>query len=98
MRKEVLRPPAEAADSMANPDDDRLALDLLIRGFVISRTIRLVADLAIADRIAPDARCSVADLASDCKVLPSPLLRALRALAAFGIFGIEADGTVCPTQ
>lgn len=82
---------------MTSPDDDRLALDLLIRGFIISRTIRLVADLAIADRIAPDARRSVADLASDCKVLPSPLLRALRALAAFGIFRLEPDGTVAHT-
>ncbi len=82
---------------MADPDDDRLALDLLIRGFQISRTIRLVADLAIADRIAPGAASSVADLASDCKILAPPLLRALRALAAFGIFRLGANGTVVHT-
>ena len=82
---------------MVDPDDDRLALDLLIRGFQISRMLRLVADLAIADRIAPDGRRSVADLASDCKVLPSPLLRTLRALAPFGIFRVETDESVAHT-
>ncbi|WP_165914171.1 hypothetical protein [Sinorhizobium americanum] len=39
-------------------DDDRLALDLLIRGFQVSRIIRLMADLEIADRIAPEAGSS----------------------------------------
>lgn len=82
---------------MTDPDADRLALDLLIRGFQVSRIIRLVADLAIPDRVTPGARCRVADLAADCKVLPSPLLRVLRALAAFGIFRFEADGTVVHT-
>jgi hypothetical protein len=42
-------------------EDDRMALDLLIRGFMISRTIRLVADLAIADRITPDGKRNVTD-------------------------------------
>ncbi|MGL4962571.1 MAG: methyltransferase [Inquilinus sp.] len=82
---------------MADPADDRLAVDLLIRGFQVSRTIRLVTDLAIADRIAPDARSSVGELAAATGVLAGPLLRAMRALAAFGIFRVDADGMAAHT-
>ncbi len=82
---------------MIDPDDDRLAVDLLIRGFQVSRTIRLVADLAIADRIEPDALCNIPDLAAACGVLPQPLLRAMRVLAAFGIFRVDADASVAHT-
>jgi hypothetical protein len=82
---------------MPGSDDDRLALDLLIRGFQVSRTIRLVADLGIADRVAPDAASSVAELASACGVRADPLLRAIRALAAFGIFRLDGDGRVMHT-
>ena len=32
-------------------DGDRVALDLLIRGFQVSRMLRLAADLGIADKI-----------------------------------------------
>ena len=82
---------------MTDPADDRLAVDLLIRGFQVSRTIRLVADLGIADRIAPDATSSVAGLAAATGVLAGPLLRAMRALAAFGIFRVDADGMAAHT-
>jgi SAM-dependent methyltransferase len=82
---------------MTKPNEDHLALDLLIRGFQVSRTIRLVADLGVADKIAPDAPCTVAELATACGVMPGPLLRALRCLAAFGIFHVDADGTVAHT-
>ena len=82
---------------MTASDDDRLALDLLIRGFEVSRILRLVADLRIADKIKPDAKCDIADLALECKVLQSPLLRILRVLAAFKIFRIETDGTIAHT-
>jgi hypothetical protein len=82
---------------MRGLDDDRLALDLLIRGFQISRVIRLVADLGIADRILPEAVSNVAELASASGVLPEQLLRAMRVLAAFGIFRIGSDGTVTHT-
>lgn len=82
---------------MAGPGDDRLALDLLIRGFQVSRTIRLVADLGIADAIAADAVMSSAELASAHGVLAEPLRRAIRMLAAFGIFRIDADGRVAHT-
>lgn len=74
-------------------DKDREALDLLIRGFQVSRMIRLVADLAIADKI-PEEGCDVRALATACAVQPSPLLRVLRALAAFEIFRVSAKGHV----
>jgi hypothetical protein len=82
---------------VADLDDDRCALDLLIRGFQISRVIRLVADLGVADRIAPEGAFKVAELAAVSGVLPEPLLRAMRLLAAFGIFRLTADGTVAHT-
>ena len=75
-------------------DGDQVALDLLIRGFQVSRMLRLVADLGIADKIPKEGNCNVRDLAIACAVLASPLLRVLRALAAFGIFRIGADGSV----
>ncbi|AWM26219.1 ortho-methyltransferase [Sinorhizobium fredii USDA 205] len=78
-------------------DDDRLALDLLIRGFQVSRIIRLVADLEIADRIAPETSMSIAALARESGVLAAPLLRAVRALAAFGIFRLDQNGNVAHT-
>ena len=75
-------------------DGDRVALDLLIRGFQVSRMLRLAADLGIADKIPKEGNCNVRDLAIACAVLATPLLRVLRALAAFGIFRIGADGSV----
>jgi hypothetical protein len=83
--------------AMDRSEDDRIVLDLLIRGFQISRTIRLIADLSLADRIAPNAPSKLADLAGACGVLPRPLSRAMRALAAHGIFHIDAEGFVTHT-
>ena len=73
---------------------DRAVLDRLIRGFQISRMIRLVADLTLADRIAAEATHRVADLAAECKVNATPLMRILRALASFGIFRVTASGEI----
>jgi len=78
-------------------DQDYEQLDLLLRGFQVSRMLRLVADLQIADKIAPDRDILLADLAAACLVLPEPLLRVLRALAAFGVFKISIDGRVAHT-
>lgn len=78
-------------------DGDREALDLLIRGFQVSRMLRLVADLGLADRLPRDGGRPVAALAEDCGVLAAPLLRVLRALAAFGVFRLGADGSVAHT-
>ena len=78
-------------------DSDRTALDLLLKGFQISRMLRLAADLGIADRILPDGHMSVDTLAADCEVHPTQLARVLRALAAFEIFLVSAEGTVAHT-
>jgi hypothetical protein len=53
-------------------DDERAALDLLLRGFQISRMLRLVAELGIADRIAPDGQIAIEALATACNALRWP--------------------------
>jgi hypothetical protein len=78
-------------------DDELAALDLLLRGFQVSRMLRLVADLGVADRITPDGGVTVGDLARDCGVQPQPLMRVLQALAAFGVFAVAADDSVTHT-
>ncbi|BCG83117.1 methyltransferase [Mesorhizobium sp. 113-3-3] len=78
-------------------DDDREELDLLLRGFQVSRMLRLIADLGIADKIPADGQVMVKDIAAACAVLPEPMLRVLRALAAFRIFEVAADGSVSHT-
>src|SRR4051794_17503477 len=85
-------PPQEQVDSA------RADLDLLLRGFQLSRMLRIVADLGIADRISPEGRLSLSDLAVQCGVQPQPLLRVLRALAAFAIFSVAPDETVAHTS
>lgn len=79
---------------MSEPEDHRLALDLLIRGFQVSRLIRLGADLGLADRIEPAGASSIAALAEASGVLPEQLLRVVRVLASFGIFRLDVDGSV----
>ncbi len=59
--------------------------------------LRLVADLGVADRIAPDGSVAVGRLAADCGVLAQPLLRVLRALAAFEVFSVASDDTIAHT-
>jgi hypothetical protein len=83
-----------AMTDTAGIDQDRAALDLLIRGFQVSRMIRLVADLGIADKIPERGSFDVRALAAECAVLPGPLLRLVRTLAAFGIFRVAAEGSI----
>jgi hypothetical protein len=91
--------PATLATPAANAKlDERKALDLLIRGFQVSRMLRVAADLGIADKIPPAEKTSISDLAQLCSVRPAPLLRILRALAAFGVFAVSADGLVSHTE
>ena len=71
--------------------NDRKQLEQLIRGFQISQLLWLVAELDLASRIPSSAKLPVAQVASDCGVIPGQLLRLCRALAAFGIFEIT-DG------
>jgi hypothetical protein len=78
-------------------DVDREELDLLLRGFQVSRMLRLIADLGVADKIPTEGHVTVQDLAAACAVLPEPMLRVLRALAAFRIFQVTVDGAVAHT-
>jgi hypothetical protein len=78
-------------------NDERVALDLLVRGFQVSRMLRLVADLGVADRIAAEDRVTIGALALECGAQPQPLLRVLRALAAFGVFSVSADAEIWHT-
>src|SRR5262245_33345626 len=79
---------------MGDSEDHRLALDLLIRGFQVSRIIRLAADLGLADRIAPEGASRIGELAELSGVIPEQLKRVVRVLPSFGIFRIDADGVV----
>ena len=76
---------------------DRDELDLLLRGFQVSRMLRLVADFGVADHIPKDKAISVQELAVACAISPAPLLRVLRALAAFKVFRIEKDRLISHT-
>ena len=79
-------------------DQDRIRLDLMLRGFEVSRLLRLAADLEVADAIDPEGAMPIDDLADRCGVLREPLLRVLRALAACGVFRMTADGVVTHTS
>ena len=79
---------------MTKTQEEFVALDLLIRGFQVSRLIRVVADLSLADKIPVDRSRDVRELAKACGVLDAPLLRVVRALAAFEIFRVTLDGSV----
>ena len=78
-------------------DHERTALDLLLKGFQVSRMLRVVADLGVADRVAPDGRVALDDLAAACGVHPQPLRRVLQALASFSVFSVTAGGGVAHT-
>ena len=78
-------------------DLDRQELDLLLRGFQVSRMLRLIADLGVADKVPTDVHLTAQALAAACGVQAGPLLRVLRALAAFGVFKVTGDGTVAHT-
>jgi hypothetical protein len=85
------------APSPATSDADREELDLLLRGFQVSRMLRLVADLGVADKVPPEGHITVQELAAACAVLPEPMLRVLRALATFKIFEITEGSAVSHT-
>lgn len=57
-------------------------------GFAVSQSLKVVADLEIADKLA-DGPLAVEDLAYDCGVQSSALARILRVLCAEGVFREE---------
>jgi len=50
--------------------------------------LRVIANLRLADRIPPAGQVDLTELAQQCGVQSLPLLRMLRALAAFDVFGV----------
>jgi hypothetical protein len=81
------------ADSQ-DANDDRAGLDLLIRGFQVSRMLRLVADLRVADLVPLDEQVGIDALAKGSGAQSQPLIRMLRALAAFGVFAVSVEGHI----
>src|SRR3954470_6468139 len=82
---------------MSAQTDDVTALSVLIRGFQVSRMIRLAADLGLADHLVINGEAggmAAVALASVTGVSAEPLLRMCRALAAFGVFTVDADGKI----
>lgn len=83
-----------------SPEDDS-ALDQIsqfhkLADYVIPLTLRAICDLQIADLLQDGAR-SVDELAAQAGTQPEPLYRALRALAARGIFAEASDRTFAMT-
>src|SRR5882724_4018832 len=70
---------------------------LLIRSFQISKMLEVAATLDLADRIGNECR-PAAQLARECGADSEMLLRLCRALAAFGIFSVDAKGGVSQTS
>lgn len=78
----------------ANVHSDHRRLLTLLRGFEISRALRLVADLGVADRIDPDVPRRTSGLADECGVDPAQLIRVLRGLASVEVFRLGDDEMV----
>jgi hypothetical protein len=78
-------------------DGERIALDLMLRGFMVSRMLRLVAELAVADHVAADAPAPIEAVAAACGADAQRLRRVLQAVAAFGVFRVTPDGRVAHT-
>jgi hypothetical protein len=69
---------------------------VLMGGFAASQMLYVAARLNLADHLARGPR-SVEALAAECDAKADPLLRVVRALAAFGVFEIGGDGRVANT-
>jgi hypothetical protein len=76
------------ADAVVPP---HLALFERGMGVAQSHLLRAAARLGVADRLLQGPRAAD-DLARDCGVNPDALFRALRALAALGVFALRSDG------
>ncbi len=75
------------------PDPAFAEVALLIRGFQLSRMIQVAVTLGLADELT-DGPQFAGPLALKVGADPQMLLRLCRALAAFGVFEIAADGRI----
>jgi hypothetical protein len=73
-------------DAMPSLQDDLDAVDMLIRGFQVSRMLRAVADLDLADKVPANGSCELDPLAQECRVQSLPLLRILRGVGGLRHF------------
>jgi hypothetical protein len=90
---------SEEVPSVTQPaarDPDLAAMWVMVRGFQLSVMLREAAELGLADRVAAGPR-PVDALAEAAGVKPQGLLRLCRALAAFGIFALDAEGRLSHT-
>jgi O-methyltransferase domain len=84
---------------MSTPTDKNDAfahMAFLSRAYQVSKMIQVAAALGLADRVADGPR-PAKTLALEAGAEPVALLRLCRALAAFGIFSVDADGQVSQT-
>lgn len=65
----------------------------LIRAYQLSQMLSVAASLSLADRIHERPR-PADELAAECGAHPAMLLRMIRALAAYGIFNVDAGDAV----
>ena len=72
------------------------AMALLVRAFQLSKMLQVAAALELADRL-DDTPRPVHEVARACGADPAMLLRLCRALAAFGIFAVDADARLSQT-
>ena len=79
---------------MQSQDEYFDELVLLIQGFQVTRILKAAADLGLADLIQPGESVAVEHLAAHCEIDPKRLLRLCRALAAFGVFTLDASAHV----
>ena len=68
----------------------------MVRGFQLAVLLREAADLGLADRVATGPR-PVHEVAAEAGAHPGALLRLCRALAAFGIFALDAEAHLLNT-
>jgi hypothetical protein len=90
---------AHAGPPTARPagrDPDLAAMRVMVRGFQLSVMLREAAELGLADRVAAGPR-PLAALAEEAGVGSQALLRLCRALAAFGVFALDAEGRLSHT-
>jgi O-methyltransferase domain len=80
----------------ANENDSFADMAFLTRAYQVSKMVQVAAALQLADRVADGPR-SAATLASEAGAEPVALLRLCRALAAFGIFAVDAEGRISQT-
>jgi hypothetical protein len=78
------------------PSDTYVQTALLMRGQQISQMIHAAAELGIADPVGEGR--DVGELAAEVGAVPEKLQRLLRAMSAFGLFAVDADGRVTHTE